>query len=241
MTQSRHEPPSQTWALKQHVDWPQQNWSEPQHWPAQQSPGDAQEQQNPATQPLAGGLQGPLRHWVSRSAQTPPKQLSEQHSLSWSHARPFGCKGRQAPFSQTSQRPHSPQLPLQPSGPHVLPAQSGVQHGAMATQTPGACGIRQRSGNVVISPVPRPTLVIAHVGLKVSQSAFDEQGESQSMLTLAPHRVVPSRSCTQTPQLAGQTSAQARHSPSWQLGVAPSGHRPHCSVPPHRFDCEPHS
>ena len=189
-----HSPPLQTWALKQQISWLQQNWSEPQHSPRQQSLGDAQEQQNPATQPLAGGLQGPLRHWVSRSAQTPPKQLSEQHSLSWVHARPFGCKGRHVPFSHTSQRPHDPQLPLQPSGPQVLPAQVGVQHGAMATQTPAACGIRHRSGKSETSPSPRPTLVIAHVGLEASQSAFDEQGESQSMSTLAAQRVVPSRS-----------------------------------------------
>jgi hypothetical protein len=234
-----HSPPLQTRALKQQSSWLQQNWSEPQHWPAQQSSGEAQEQQNPATQPLAGGLQGPMMHCVSRSAQMPPKQLSEQHSLSWVHARPFGCKGRQVPFSHTSQRPHAPQLPLQPSGPHVLPVQSGVQHGAMATQTPRARGIRQRSGSVVISPVLRATSENAHVGFSASQSAFEEQGESQSMSTLAPHRVVPSRSCTQLLQLAGQTSSQARHVPSWQLGVAPSGQRPHCSVPPHRFDCAP--
>jgi hypothetical protein len=150
--------------LKQHVDWPQQNWSALQHSPAQQSSGEAQEQQKPATQPLAGGLQGPLRHCVSRLAQTPPKQLFEQHSLSWVHARPFGCKGWQMPFSHTWQGPHSPQLPLQPSGPHVLPAHSGVQHGAMATQTPGACGMRHRSGKDNTSPLPRPTLEIAHVG-----------------------------------------------------------------------------
>lgn len=126
----------QTSALKQQVVEPQQNWSSPQHRPEQHWSRDAQEQQNPSTQPLAGGTQGPRLQAVTRSAQTLPKQLPEQHSLSWPHCVPFGCNVWHVPFSQRWQGPHCPQIPPQPSEPHVFPAQSGVQHGVTQKGTP---------------------------------------------------------------------------------------------------------
>jgi hypothetical protein len=46
-------------------------------------------QQLPPAQPLAGGLHGLPRHWVTLSAQTPVKQLLEQHSLSWVQVPPL--------------------------------------------------------------------------------------------------------------------------------------------------------
>lgn len=130
-------PPSQISALKQQVDPPQQNWSSPQQPPAQHWSIDAQEQQRPSTQPLAGGLQTLPPQAVTRSAQVSSKQLPEQHALSAPvHDAPFGSNVWQMPLSQRWQGPQVPQMPPQPSGPQVLPAQSGTQQGCTQKGTP---------------------------------------------------------------------------------------------------------
>ena len=76
-------PPQQFWS-KMQQESPQQGRSQqtsPHVWSA------APVQQVSPPQPLAGGSQTVDPHWVTRSAQTPLKQLPEQQSLSWPQAR----------------------------------------------------------------------------------------------------------------------------------------------------------
>jgi hypothetical protein len=102
-------------------------------------------QQESSAQPLAGGLHVESPHCVTRSAQRLLKQLPEQQSMDWQQTRPFGSPQRwsaqhcwpagqlfavqvHCPLAvQDSPGRQVPQFPPQPSGPHVLPVQSGVQ------------------------------------------------------------------------------------------------------------------
>ena len=148
----------------------------------------------------------------------------------------------QAPFWHAWHGPHEPQLPPQPSPPHTLPAQLGWQHDDKATQKPMASGIWQESGTENVVPVARSTVELIHLGNSGPQSASVVHGpDSMQMVTASPaHSDDPSGDCTQTAQVAGQTSSHETQVPSSQLGVPPAkGHEPHCRMPPQLSDCGP--
>jgi hypothetical protein len=120
--------------------------------------------------------------------------------------------------------------------------QSGWQHDVTATQMPTAPGFWQTSGRKEVSPVARSTVEVTQRGNWLPQSAsVVHVGASRQKVTALPtHSVEPSGSWMQTAQRSGQTSAQARHAPFWQLGVPPpKGQAPHCTMPPQLSDCGP--
>jgi hypothetical protein len=123
-----------------------------------------------------------------------------------------------------------------------LPVQSGWQHAATATQTPTTPGVWQKPARVCASPESRSTAEATHVGKSLSpQSASDEQGDEQLRTRLLPQIVVPSGTWKQSVQRSGQTSSQARQTPTWQLGASPCSEQlPHCNGAPQPSVVGPH-
>ena len=178
-----------------------------------------------------------VQHVWPAAQQLPPQQVAPAAQQLSPQTGPVLW---QAPFTHCWHGPHEPQLPMQPSEPQTLPVQSGVQHGITPTQMPTASGLRHSSGKKLVVPDARSTPETTHRGNSPPQSASDAHACWQKVTVLPAHSVAPSGSWMQTAQRSDeQTSSQARQTPFWQLGVSPSGHVPHCNVPPQLSDCGP--
>jgi hypothetical protein len=107
----QQESPQHGWS--QHSS-PQQNWSAGQQATPPQARFSVPVQHAAPAQPLAGGSQTVAPHWVTRSAQTPSKQLPEQQSLSALQARKsisLHCPSQQSRAVESHPTHASPPMP----------------------------------------------------------------------------------------------------------------------------------
>ncbi len=110
------------------------------------------------------------------------------------------------------------------------------QTGISATQAPVSADRSQKAARVVLVPLTGFVTLRAHSDLNGSQSAFVWHG-AQTVL-LPPQYVEPTPRLVHCWQPAGQVAAHEAQVPALQLGVAPRGQIPHCSVSPHPSEIE---